>query len=105
MIAVGTWCEWEVDVELDPDALARGVEWVVGRIVEACRSSGVAPIGVLTVTDRPVETVFGISTIRRAVNLQIDPAAVWDWTPPAPPRLSRGARLWRWVRHTVPPRW
>lgn len=101
MVDVGAWCEWELEVELDPEALARGVEWVIGRIVEECRAADVAPIGVLTITDRPVESAFGISTIRRAVNLQIDPAAVWDWTPPARPADWR-TRLWRWVRHKRP---
>lgn len=106
MVDVGVWCEWEADVELDAEALARGVTWVVGWIVEECRTAGVAPIGVLTITDRPVESAFGISTIRRAVNLQIDPTAVWDWTPPEPPRQSRRARIQAWFanirahRHT-----
>lgn len=101
MVDVGCWCEWEVEVELDPDTLARGVEWVVGRIVEECRAAHVAPVGVLTITDRPVESAFGMRTIRRAVNLQIDPAAVWDWTAPARPPDWR-TRLWRWIRHKRP---
>lgn len=97
MADVGIWSEWELEVELDPDKLADAVEWLIGHLIDECRAEGVPPIGALTIRDAGGAAFGDFRTLRRAVNLQIDPAAVWDWTPPEPPRRSWWARLRRRV--------
>lgn len=97
---VGCFAEWEVEVELDPQALARAVAWMVGRLVDECRAEDVPPVGVLTITDAAGANLGDFRTVRRSVNLQIDPAAVWDWTPPAP-EPPRRSSWWARLRRRV----
>lgn len=102
MAEVGVWAEWETSVEVDPEALAKAIEHTLAHLVAECRDAGVAPIGALTVKTRPVESLPGLSMIRRSVNLQVDPAARWDWPVAAePPSTSRWTRAWRWIKRYV----